>query len=142
MPEEKYFRLCPECHRFFYSKRDFLLHPCLDKNGGSGNENHNSIADSGDSLIDSTPEPPHVDTSIVPEIVPTNPPVTADERQANQRYLRNKYLTYLRKHGIDMAGERSFKKLENAYQTKLREVTMQRGSKPRGRRAAAGSNHA
>lgn len=102
MPTEPYFRLCQECHRFFYSKREFLLHPC---NGDSQRQID------VDSLI---PDAQEQEQESDPEPLP-NPQPTADERQTTQRGLRIRYLAFLRKKGIRMAGERSFRKIETAY---------------------------
>lgn len=84
----KYFRLCPECKQFFYDRASFLGHPC-----GQTDVSAHGRAN-------------------LPAPAPTGRHA-ADRRE--QKLRRQRYLSYLDARNIDMRGERSFRKIEQAY---------------------------
>ncbi len=89
---EKFFRLCPGCQQFFYSRNDFLSHHCA----------HAESEITGDHKKDGTVK------------IPRHSPDSEDKKE-ERRQLRKQYIGFLKKKGVHMESERSFKKIEEAY---------------------------
>jgi hypothetical protein len=104
---EKFFRMCPNCKEFFFEEGKFKQHSCGQPEMDAGLERRTTLMElEGDEDVD-----PAVEDG--PEFPQEKP--TVNDKQTEQRKLKEKYLAFLKDKGIDMQGERSFKKIEKTY---------------------------
>lgn len=101
----KFFRACPTCNKFFYDPERFRNHKCFETSPEEKKlkehfEEINSMTSSED-----------VETKTNTYI----PPSTEKMEQDTKKELREKYLAFLKKKGIDLTYERSFRKIKEAY---------------------------
>jgi len=103
---ERFFRLCPNCHRFFYDRDKFINHGCM--KGAEILTSETGVFPEDDDGEEAVVE---LDDGIS-EPVETQ---RTQERNAKQAE-REKMIEYLRKRGVDMRGERSMRKIKKEYE--------------------------
>lgn len=101
---EKFFRLCPNCNKFFYDREKFLNHGCMIGAEPELASDGYPEDDDGEEVLEESEES-------LPEAESRR-----TVKQNSQRAEREKMVDFLRKHGVDMRKERSFRKIKMEYE--------------------------
>ena len=103
---ERFFKVCPVCNRFFYDREVFKKHGCGE---GIAESEPDAFPESDDGAEEAEDEPKA-------EVIAERRRDRDVTRKTGERAMM---LQYLKRRGIDMRGERSLRKIREAYENAL-----------------------